>query len=127
VNAKLFTADGRLAASLGCNTIRTFLQFSAPLEPAGLLKPDGSLTAAYHEKIEQLLAAAWRHGIRVVVCFEFSSQWLAATGAADRWQRALGNVVAKYRDDGRVLMWDFDRARRRGARWCRRRARVVPP
>jgi endo-1,4-beta-mannosidase len=114
---EVFEKDMALAASLGCNTIRTFLQFSAPLEPAGLLKPDGSLTAAYHGKLEQLLAAAWRHGIRVVVCFEFSPQWLAAPDAAARWQRALGNVVAKHRDDGRVLMWDLMNEPEDDAKW----------
>ena len=113
----VFEKDMALAASLGCNTIRTFLQFASHAEQAGLLKPDGSLTAAYHEKFEQLLAAAWRHGIRVVVCFELSSQWLAAPDAADRWQRALGNVVAKHRDDGRVLMWDLMNEPEDDAKW----------
>lgn len=105
--SEVFEKDMALAASLGCNTIRTFLQFSPPLEQAGLLKPDGLLTPAYHEKFEWLLAAAWRHGIRVVVCFEFSPQWLAAPDAADRWQRALGDVVSKHLNDGRVLLWDL--------------------
>jgi len=115
--SEVFEKDMSLAASLGCNTIRTFLQFAPHAEQAGLLKPDGSLTAAYHEKFEQLLAAAWRHGIRIVVCFEFSSQWLAAPDAADRWQRALGNVVGKHRDDGRVLMWDLMNEPDDDAKW----------
>jgi hypothetical protein len=114
---EVFEKDMALAASLGCNTIRTFLQFAAPLEPTGLLKPDGSLTPAYHEKIERLLAAAWRHGIRVVVCFEFSPQWLAAPDAGRRWQRALGDVVAKHREDGRVLMWDLMNEPDDDAKW----------
>lgn len=114
---EVFEKDMALAASLGCNTIRTFLMFSPHNEQAGLLKPDGSLTAAYQEKIEQLLAAAWRHGIRVLVCCEFSSQWLAAPDPAERWQRTLGNVVGKHRDDGRVLMWDLMNEPEDDAKW----------
>jgi endo-1,4-beta-mannosidase len=115
--AEVFEKDMALAASLGCNTIRTFVMFSAALEQAGLLEPDGSPTGAYRDKIEQLLAAAWRHGIRVVVCFEFSPQLLAAADAADRWQRALGDVVGKHRDDGRVLMWDLMNEPDDDAKW----------
>ena len=114
---EVFEKDMALAASLGCNTIRTFLQFASHAEKAGLLKPDGSLTAVYHEKFEQLLAAAWRHGIRVVVCFEFSQQFLSAPDAADRWQRTLGNVVGKHRNDGRVLMWDLMNEPEDDAKW----------
>jgi endo-1,4-beta-mannosidase len=114
---EVFEKDMALAASLGSNTIRTFVQFSAPLEQAGLLKPDGSLAPAYHDRIERLLAAAWRHGIRVVVCFEFSPQWLAAPDAGTRWQRALGDVVGKHRDDGRVLMWDLMNEPDDDAKW----------
>jgi endo-1,4-beta-mannosidase len=104
---EVFEKDMALAASLGCNTIRTFLMFSPHNEQAGLLKPDGTLTAAYREKFEQLLAAGWRHGIRVIVCFEFHPQWLAATNATARWQRTLTEVVGAHRHDGRVLLWDL--------------------
>lgn len=110
--------DMALAASLGVNTIRTFLQFSPRLEQAGLLNPDGSLMPAYHEKFEQLLAAAWRHGIRVIVCLEFSSQWLTATNAAARWRRALTDVVGAHRDDGRVLLWDLMNEPDDDAKWA---------
>lgn len=105
--ADVWEKDMALVASLGCNTIRTFVSFSAPLEQAGLLKPDGSMTPVYHEKVEQLLAAAWRHKVRVIVCFEFSQPWLAAPNAAERWQCALRDLVSVHRDDGRVLLWDL--------------------
>ncbi len=114
---EVFEKDMALAASLGCNTVRTFLQFSAPLEQAGLLKPDGALTPAYHEKIEQLFSAAWRHGIRVIVCFEFSPPWLSAPDAAARWRRALGDVVGAHRNDGRVLLWDLMNEPDNDAKW----------
>jgi endo-1,4-beta-mannosidase len=114
---EVFEKDMALAASLGCNTIRTFLTFSAHLEQAGLLAPDGSLTRAYHEKFEQLLAAGWRHGIRVIVCFEFSQPWLAATNAAARWQRTLTDVIGAHRDDGRVLLWDLMNEPEEEAKW----------
>ena len=114
---EVFEKDMALAASLGCNTIRTFLQFSVSLEQAGLLKPDGSLTPAYHEKLERLLAAAWRNNIRVIVCLEFSQQWLAMPDASTRWQRALGDAVGKHRDDGRVLLWDLMNEPDDDAKW----------
>lgn len=114
---EVFERDMALAASLGCNTIRTFLQFSARLEQAGLLKPDGSPTPVYHEKMEQLLSAAWRHGIRVLACFEFSQQWLSAPDAAARWQRGVGGVLGARRNDGRVLMWDVMNEPDDDAKW----------
>ena len=84
---EVWERDMALAASLDCNTIRTFLPFGWDIERYGLIKHDGSLTPAYHEKLEQLLAAAWRHGIRVIVCFEFDQKLLAADDAEKRWQR----------------------------------------
>jgi len=114
---EVWEKDMALAASLGCNTIRTFLHFGANLERAGLVNPDGTLTPAYRAKIEQLLAAAWRHGIRVIVCFEFSPEWLAAPDAAARWQRALTDVVGVHRSDGRVLLWDLMNEPEDDAKW----------
>ena len=114
---EVFEKDMALAAALGCNTIRTFLTFSAHLEQAGLLAPDGSLTPAYHDKFEQLLAAGWRHGIRVIVCFDFSPPWLAATNAAARWQLTLTDVVGTHCDDGRVLLWDLMNEPEDDAKW----------
>jgi len=93
--ADVWEKDMALAASLGCNTIRTFLPFGSHLEQDGLIKPDGSLTPAYHEKFEQLLAAAWRHGIRVIVCFEFDQKFLTADDAQQRWQRTRADVARR--------------------------------
>ena len=104
---EVWEKDMALASSLGCNAIRTFLQFSTHTEQAGLVRPDGGLTPAYYEKMEQLLSAAWRNGIRVIVCFEFSPPWLAAPNAAERWKRALSDAVTAHRNDGRVLLWDL--------------------
>lgn len=99
--------DMALAASLGCNTVRTFLQFGPHIEMAGLIRPDGGVTPAYLEKSNRLLAAAWRHGIRVIVCFEFSQAWLARSGSEAPWPRAIEEIIRAHRDDGRVLMWDL--------------------
>ncbi len=104
---EVWERDMALAASLGCNTIRTFLQFGPHQEKAGLVRPEGPATALYHEKIEQLLAAAGRHGIRAILCFEFAPGWLAASNAAARWQAAMTDLAGRHRDDGRVLMWDL--------------------
>jgi endo-1,4-beta-mannosidase len=105
--ADVFEKDMALAASLGVNTVRTFIQFSPHLEQAGLLQGDGTPVTAYLDKIETLLAAAWRHRIRAILCFEFSQSWLAAPDAEVRWKRALSAVVIAHRNDGRVLLWDL--------------------
>jgi endo-1,4-beta-mannosidase len=99
--------DMAVAASLGVNTIRAFLQFSPQLEKAGLVHADGTPSPAYLAKIDALLAAAWSHGIRVIYCFEFSPDWLAGSEAPPRWQPGMKAVATRYRDDGRVLMWDL--------------------
>jgi hypothetical protein len=99
---EVFEKDMALAASLGCNTVRTFIQFGPHMEQAGLLEKDGTPTPAFLDKIEALLAAAWRHGIRFILCFDFNQQWLDA-----RWQRGLMAIVAAHRNDGRVLLWDL--------------------
>jgi endo-1,4-beta-mannosidase len=99
---EIWEKDMALAASLGCNTVRTFVQFGPHMEQAGLLEKDGSPTQAYLDKIEALLAAAWRHGIRLVLCFDFDQKCLE-----ERWRPGLTKVVTAHRDDGRVLMWDL--------------------
>ena len=109
--------DMAVAASLGCNTARIFLQLAPHIDQAGLLTADGAPAPAYQEKLEHLLAAAWRHGIRVMVCFDLSPQWLAATNNAPRWRRALAGVVGAHRDDGRVLMWDLMNEPDAEAKW----------
>lgn len=98
----VFESDMALAASLGCNTVRTFIQFGPHTELAGLEQKDGTPTPTYLDLVEGLLAAAWRHGIRLVLCFEFNQKWLD-----DRWRAGLTRVVTAHRDDGRVLMWDL--------------------
>lgn len=109
---EVWEKDMALAASLGGNTIRTFVQFGPHLEQAGLLNKDGTPTPAYLGKIETLLATAWRHGIRVILCFEFSPSWLEA-----RWKPALTAVVNAHRNDGRVLMWDLMNEPDDDAKW----------
>jgi endo-1,4-beta-mannosidase len=104
---EVWAGDMKVAAALGVNTIRTFVMFGPYMEPAGLMNPDGSLTPAYHAKIESLLAAAAANRIRVMFCFEFDVKQLAATNAAARWQRTLSDLVTAHRDDARVLMWDL--------------------
>ena len=110
--ADVWEKDMALAESLGCNTIRTFIQFAPHIEQAGLLEKDGTPTPAYRDKIETLLATAWRHGIRVIFCFEFSQNWLEA-----RWKPALAAVVTAHRDDGRVLLWDLMNEPDDDAKW----------
>ena len=110
--ADVWEKDMALAESLGCNTIRTFIQFAPHIEQAGLLEKDGTPTPAYLDKIETLLATAWRHHIRVIVCFEFSPGWLEA-----RWKPALAAIVTAHRDDGRVLLWDLMNEPDDDAKW----------
>jgi len=111
--ADVWEKDMAVAASLGCNTIRTFLHFSPHIEQAGLLEKDGSPTIAYRDKFETLLGTAWRHGIRVIVCFEFSQSWLESA----RWKPALAAIVTAHRNDGRVLLWDLMNEPDDDAKW----------
>ncbi len=103
----VWARDMQLVASLGANAIRTFVQFGPKIEKAGLMNRDGSLTPAYLAKIETLLAAASTNKIRVIFCFEFDLEMLAAKNTAELWQRTLTDLVTLHRDDGRVLMWDL--------------------
>jgi len=114
---EVWERDMALAASLGVNTVRTFVQFARQLEPVGLLQNDGAPTSAYLDKIESLIAIAWRHRIRLILCFEFSQDWLAAPDAADRWKHALTVVVGAHRNDARVLMWDLMNEPDDDAKW----------
>jgi endo-1,4-beta-mannosidase len=68
-------------------------------------------------KIETLLATAWQHGIRLIPCFEFGQDLLAAPDAANRWKKAVTAVVNAHRDDGRVLMWDLMNEPDDDAKW----------
>lgn len=113
----VWEADMALAASLGANTVRTFVPFSRHLEQANLVLPDGTPSPEYLEKIETLLAAAWGQGIRVILCFEFSPDWLAERGPEPRWKRALAAVVAAHRDDGRLRLWDLMNEPDDDAKW----------
>jgi len=115
--AEVWERDMALAASLEVNTIRTFVSFSPSLEKEGLVLGDGAPTPAYLNKIETLLAAAWRNGIRTVICFEFDPRMLSASGAEARWQRAFSSVVEAHREDGRVLMWDLMNEPDDDAKW----------
>lgn len=110
--AEVWEKDMALAASLGCNTVRTFIQFGPHMEQAGLVEKDGTPTPAYLDKVEALLAAAWRHSIRLILCFEFNQKWLE-----ERWRPGLTKVVTAYRNDGRVLMWDLMNEPDDDAKW----------
>ena len=114
---EVWQRDMAVAASLGVNTIRTFVPFNDGLQQAGLVEADGTPTPAYLEKLDTLLAAAWRHNIRGILCFEFSQPWLTASGASARWKRAVSTIVDKHRDDGRVLLWDLMNEPEDDAKW----------
>lgn len=105
--AEVWERDMAAAAKLGVNTVRTFLILRQEDVAKGLLTEDGTPTPAYHEKLQRLLEAGWKHGIRFILCFEFSPGILKAPDATQRWQRAMRSLVFPLRDDGRVLMWDL--------------------
>jgi hypothetical protein len=109
--------DMEMAASLGVNTVRTFLQVSPRMVEAGLVRADGAVRPAYLARIDTFLAAAWRHGIRTIPCFEFDASWLAETNAAAPWRRAMTTLAQAHRDDGRVLMWDLMNEPDDDAKW----------
>jgi pimeloyl-ACP methyl ester carboxylesterase len=114
---EVWEKDMALAESLNINTVRTFVPFSSAMEQAGLLQHDGAPTPAYLEKIETFLVAARKHGIRAILCFEFSQNWLAEPDAGARCRRALSAVVTAHREDGRVLLWDLMNEPEDDAKW----------
>lgn len=100
--------DMARTASLNMNTIRTFIFWNEAIEAAGLIAPDGTPSEEYLRKVDQLLGAAWRHGIRVVLCFEFEyGNRTPKRPPEAAWKRALSTFIERHRDDGRVLMWDL--------------------
>lgn len=113
---EVWERDLALAASLGINTVRTFVSFSPAVEAAGLLEPDGTPAPAYIEKIGVFLDAAWRNGIRVILCFDFDAKRLG-DGAHGGWRAALGAVSAAFGADGRVLLWDLMNEPDDDAKW----------
>lgn len=100
---EVWGVDMQRVAGLGANTIRTFLMFNDHLGKAGLLDADGRPTPLYFQRIDALLSAANSNGVRAILCFEFDAKFRAAP---DRWRMGLEPVLARYRDDARVLFWD---------------------
>jgi len=100
--------DMALAASLEINTIRTFLHTRAYIRDAGFIDDKGDVSTAYLRRVDHLLEAAWAHGIRIIFCFEFK-QTLTARAADGSlfWRKIMRQFLERYRNDGRVLMWDL--------------------
>jgi hypothetical protein len=116
--AEVWEKDLALAASLGANTVRTFLSLGASVESAGLLQADGSPTAAYLAKLGAFLEAAQRNRIRVILCFDFDARELSRPEEGGlRWRRALGAVIGAHKCDSRVLMWDLMNEPDDDAKW----------
>ncbi|MBR4748606.1 MAG: cellulase family glycosylhydrolase [Abditibacteriota bacterium] len=97
--AGTYEKDMALAASLGVNTVRTFLFFDVD---RGYNTADGEVTPAMLKRFEELLAAADRHGIKLIPCFE---------GLRDKDEKVrrafIASFARRYKNDGRILMWDL--------------------
>lgn len=91
--------DMALCASLNINTIRTFMMWNEFMDANGNVAPQ------YLDKFEHLLSAAWKNNIRVIACFEIVPRGKNIT--AEKWQRAMSAFVTRYKNDGRILMWDL--------------------
>lgn len=113
---EVWEKDMALAASLGANTVRTFLSIGPNLEKSGLWQ-NNTLTPAYFEKIDQLLTVAWRHGIRVILCLEFDQRLFTTGEAKATWKHAFTTIFSTYRSDGRVLLWDLMNEPDDDAKW----------
>lgn len=99
--------DMDLMASLGVNTVRTFLHFGSKQRENGLVRSNGEPSDAYLAKIDRFLSSAWVRGIRVVPCFEFDEVATAAQPGGPSWKRGLTGVLARFKGDGRILMVDL--------------------
>lgn len=114
---EVWEKDLALAASLGANTVRTFLTFSPGLEQAGLVQRDGAPTPAYLEKVETFLTAAGRNGVRAILCFDFDPKSFATPAGGERWRRAVAALVGAHSGDARVLAWDLMNEPDDDAKW----------
>ena len=78
------------AAHLRINTVRTFVE-DWPIASSGAFE------AHYLERLDIFLTEASRYGIRAVLCGKFH-----------KWsEQAITSLIASYKNDGRILMWDI--------------------
>lgn len=106
--ADVFQRDMALAAELNCNAVRTFLQFDAHTDAAGLTTRRGEVSEPYLRKIDSLLAAAEENGVRLILCFELA-RWFPPIGPSrtEAWQQAMRCITTHFRGDQRILLWDL--------------------
>lgn len=100
--------DMALAASLHVNTIRIFLDWGAGDGRTRLIDHEGNVSPVYLKKFDDLLACAWKHGIRVIACFELERRTPDPEMLPkEQWQRAMKAFAEPHVGDGRILMWDL--------------------
>ena len=98
-DTKVFYEDMAKAKELNINAVRTFIFFDVE---RGFVKEDGSVSNAYFKKFDAFLDAAWENGIRVIPCFEAPYKYPESA-----WKKQMKDFAQKYKDDGRILMWDL--------------------
>lgn len=106
--AEVIEQDMALAASLNMNTVRIFINWGESAERYRLIDREGNVSPVYLKKFEDLLATAWKHGIRVIACFELERRNPSLEmPPREQWQRAMKAFVEPHVTDGRILMWDL--------------------
>lgn len=101
-------ADFAIAESLNMNAVRTFLNWTESMRESGLIDVSGMPTQLYLTRFDQLLAVANKHGLRVVVCFDFDLEALGKHHPPDAtWRDVMRAFVVPHSGDGRILMWDL--------------------
>jgi len=100
--------DMALAADLRINAVRTFLTWDEKAEKYGLVDADGAVAPSYLDKVDRFLEIAWGRDIRAVLCFAFEyHERQPRIPAEEKWKRAMRAFAERFKDDGRVLMWDL--------------------
>ncbi len=94
-----YEADCELMHKLHINTFRTFPMYDADPNYS-LYWTDGTARSTAQKKINDLLTAADKNGLKAILCIDNAT--LDVVGA----KRIFKSIMGPFVEDGRILMWD---------------------